>query len=44
LCDQQLTAAGIKLADRIDAEEFELAWKLSNEMSAKIESRMVGSN
>jgi hypothetical protein len=44
LCDQQLTEAGIKLAERIGAEEFELAWKLSNEMSAKIESRMVGSN
>jgi hypothetical protein len=29
LCDQQLTEAGIKLADRIDAEEFELVWNLS---------------
>jgi hypothetical protein len=30
LCDQQLTPAGIKLGEVIDAEEFELAWDLSN--------------
>jgi Circadian oscillating protein COP23 len=30
LCDQKLTEAGIKLGEQIDAEEFELAWKLSN--------------
>jgi hypothetical protein len=29
LCDQQLTEAGMKLGDRIDAEEFELVWNLS---------------
>jgi hypothetical protein len=30
LCDQQLTIAGMELGEQIDAEEFELAWKLSN--------------
>jgi hypothetical protein len=30
LCDQQLTMAGMELGERIDAEEFELAWRLSN--------------
>jgi hypothetical protein len=31
LCDQQLTEAGIKLGESIDAEEFESAWILSNQ-------------
>jgi hypothetical protein len=30
LCDQQLTEAGIKLGEQIDAEEFESVWNLSN--------------
>jgi hypothetical protein len=30
LCDQQLTMPGMELGERIDAEEFELAWRLSN--------------
>jgi hypothetical protein len=30
LCDQQLTMAGMELGESIDAEEFELAWNLSN--------------
>jgi hypothetical protein len=29
LFDQQLTEAGIKLGEQIDAEEFELVWNLS---------------
>jgi hypothetical protein len=28
LCDQKLSAAGMKIADRIDAEEFESAWNV----------------
>jgi hypothetical protein len=31
LCDQQLTQAGIEIAEHIDAKEFESAWNLSNE-------------
>jgi hypothetical protein len=32
LCDQKLSAAGMKIGDRIDAKEFELAWKLSEQV------------
>jgi hypothetical protein len=31
LCDQQLTDAGIKLGEQIDAEEFASVWDLSNQ-------------
>jgi hypothetical protein len=31
LCDQQLTEAGMKLGEQIDAEEFESVWILSNQ-------------
>lgn len=43
LCDQQLTQAGIEIAEPIDAEEFESIWDLSNrkqtESLAAIESK-----
>jgi hypothetical protein len=32
LCDQKLSAAGMKIGDPIDAQEFEVAWKLSGEV------------
>jgi hypothetical protein len=32
LCDQKLSEAGMKMGDRIDVEEFELAWKLSDKV------------
>ena len=32
LCDQKLSEAGMKISDSIDAEEFELAWKLSDKV------------
>ena len=32
LCDQKLSAAGIKMGDPIDAQEFELAWNLSGKV------------
>lgn len=38
LCDQQLIESGMKLGEQIDAEEFELAWELSNKISAKTAS------
>jgi hypothetical protein len=31
LCDQKLSEAGMKLGSSIDAQEFELVWKLSND-------------
>ncbi len=30
LCDQKLSAAGMKIGDSIDDREFELAWDLSD--------------
>ena len=39
LCDQQLTEAGMKLGDRIDAEEFGLAWNLSIDRQLSIIDR-----
>jgi hypothetical protein len=41
LCDQQLTEAGMKLGDLIDAEEFESVWDLSNEISAKTAIQLI---
>jgi hypothetical protein len=35
LCDQQLTQAGMEIAEPIDAKEFESAWNLSNEKILK---------
>lgn len=32
LCDQKLSEAGMKIGHRIDAEEFESAWKLSDKV------------
>jgi UDP-N-acetylmuramate dehydrogenase len=49
LCDQQLTLAGMKLGEVIEAEEFQLAWDLSNKKlvashsTVNIRSRMVDS-
>jgi hypothetical protein len=31
LCDQKLSEAGMRLGSPIDAQEFELMWKLSND-------------
>ena len=32
LCDQKLSAAGMKIGDPIDAREFESAWQLSDKV------------
>jgi hypothetical protein len=32
LCDQKLSAAGMKMGDPIEAQEFEAVWKLSGEV------------
>ena len=39
LFDQQLTEVGMQRGKLIDAEEFELAWKLSHEISAQTAMR-----
>ena len=39
LCDQKLSAAGMKMGDRIDDREFELAWNLSTKVLAVVPNK-----
>jgi hypothetical protein len=39
LCDQKLSAAGIKIGDLIDAQEFEAVWKLSGEALVAVSAK-----
>lgn len=43
LFDQQLTELGMQRGKVIDAEEFELAWKLSNRKFRKLVTRKIRS-
>jgi hypothetical protein len=39
LCDQKLSAAGIKMGDPIDDREFELVWELSTKVLAVVPNK-----